>query len=307
MQVSNIREAIGVLGITGRDSGDEIHACCPLHSERRPSFYINAETGLWKCHAGCGGGNLYQLAEKLTGSSTKARRMLSFYSPRKLRTISTPADLDIVDEDAWRAITREPPAEQLRSRGIGERIARDLGIRFNPFNPLPGKDQAPGSDPCWMIPMRSPEDYGLIGWQAKGTVSGDAMTTGKKNMTLFGIELGGIVATFGTSVGKRQKELLIEMGTLIVVESPLDVAVLRTAGIMPGAFIIAFDNDGPGRKATATLARARDIPNRFVFNYSRTPEAKDPGDMTPDQNLWAVENAIPAAKWLTENADKATA
>ena len=40
---------------TGR--GSEVSALCPFHEDRHPSFSVNMETGLWCCHAGCGGGN----------------------------------------------------------------------------------------------------------------------------------------------------------------------------------------------------------------------------------------------------------
>lgn len=43
----------------------ELSGCCPFHDDRRASFSANIETGLWKCHAGCGGGNARQFAERL--------------------------------------------------------------------------------------------------------------------------------------------------------------------------------------------------------------------------------------------------
>lgn len=38
-----------------KSSGDQLYACCPLHSEKTPSFTVNEETGEWYCH-GCGKG-----------------------------------------------------------------------------------------------------------------------------------------------------------------------------------------------------------------------------------------------------------
>lgn len=40
-------------------------AKCPLHDDRSPSFSVSEEKGLWYCHAGCGGGDVYTLVEKL--------------------------------------------------------------------------------------------------------------------------------------------------------------------------------------------------------------------------------------------------
>ena len=45
--------------------GDEGLSLCPLHDDTKPSFSPNRGTGLWYCHSGCGGGNVYQLAVAL--------------------------------------------------------------------------------------------------------------------------------------------------------------------------------------------------------------------------------------------------
>ena len=39
----------------------QVYTHCPLHIDTRQSFSINLEKGLWKCHAGCGSGNILQL------------------------------------------------------------------------------------------------------------------------------------------------------------------------------------------------------------------------------------------------------
>lgn len=39
--------------------GNELVAKCPFHDDTTPSFSINSETGLWRCHAGCGGGSVF--------------------------------------------------------------------------------------------------------------------------------------------------------------------------------------------------------------------------------------------------------
>jgi len=40
-----------------RTNDRQAEALCPLHEDNHPSFSINLEQGLWKCHAGCGEGN----------------------------------------------------------------------------------------------------------------------------------------------------------------------------------------------------------------------------------------------------------
>jgi len=55
-----------LLGRTLRpNSKGQVYAFCPLHNDNRQSLSINLEKGLWKCHAGCGQGNVFQLARRL--------------------------------------------------------------------------------------------------------------------------------------------------------------------------------------------------------------------------------------------------
>ncbi len=44
-------------------------ALCPLHDDSSPSFSYDLEKGLWKCHAGCGAGDVYTFVELIEGCS----------------------------------------------------------------------------------------------------------------------------------------------------------------------------------------------------------------------------------------------
>lgn len=37
---------------------------CPFHEDRSPSFSVDDAKGVWNCHAGCGGGNVYHFLMK---------------------------------------------------------------------------------------------------------------------------------------------------------------------------------------------------------------------------------------------------
>ena len=50
---------------------DKMHACCPFHQERNPSFWFNTKNGLWKCETGCGGGNATTFLAKIRNIDTK--------------------------------------------------------------------------------------------------------------------------------------------------------------------------------------------------------------------------------------------
>lgn len=47
------------------DENGQGHGSCPFHNDNNPSFSAKEVTGLWKCHAGCGEGNIWQFIEKL--------------------------------------------------------------------------------------------------------------------------------------------------------------------------------------------------------------------------------------------------
>lgn len=54
-----VLEKYGVTLVRGRV------ARCPLHDDRAPSLSVSEDKGLWYCHAGCGGGDVYTLVEKM--------------------------------------------------------------------------------------------------------------------------------------------------------------------------------------------------------------------------------------------------
>jgi putative DNA primase/helicase len=55
-----IREVYAKYGIClDPDARGECRVRCPFHDDRNPSLSIKAATGLWCCHAGCGGGSVF--------------------------------------------------------------------------------------------------------------------------------------------------------------------------------------------------------------------------------------------------------
>jgi 5S rRNA maturation endonuclease (ribonuclease M5) len=47
----------------------ELSLRCPFHDDGTPSLSFNVEKGVWKCHAGCGGGGLVDFEQKLNGGT----------------------------------------------------------------------------------------------------------------------------------------------------------------------------------------------------------------------------------------------
>lgn len=46
---------------------DQRSARCPFHEDKSASMSVNVATGLWHCHAGCGGGSVIDLVSKFDG------------------------------------------------------------------------------------------------------------------------------------------------------------------------------------------------------------------------------------------------
>lgn len=49
--------------------GQWADAVCPFHEDKQASLSVNTNHGGWKCHAGCGSGDLLSFHERLTGQS----------------------------------------------------------------------------------------------------------------------------------------------------------------------------------------------------------------------------------------------
>lgn len=129
--------------------GPEFLCQCPFHADKSPSFSANVERGLWKCHSGCGGGDLVDLVarhwridpksdfpklveqiEAATGASLDSKpkgkppSRLTYPQPNREE-----GDNDYWgDPRGWAALVadaakRPPPAEFLAARGISPEVA----------------------------------------------------------------------------------------------------------------------------------------------------------------------------------------
>jgi hypothetical protein len=292
--------ALGIDYIDRRHDHDyrptQYMARCPFpdHRDRRPSFSIQSESGLWFCF-GCGrGGNLAQLVTKITRAPKfLAERWLSYVVYEPCRPYRPEPEFSYRDE-AWYARTfPSPPAWALDERGIDRAVADELGIRWY------------DEDDCWILPIRHPDDFKLIGWQVKaqGRKFIKTLEGTPKGMTLFGIELllqpgtpaivvedaldaavimsatdyGGVVATFGVSISDEQLRLLATRASEI---------------------LIAFDNDEAGAQGLARIRDSKHMTGKrlFEFNYFDVAwKSKDPGEMSDAQ----IKRAIRQAKTIS--------
>jgi len=186
--------------------------------------------------------------------------------------------------EARLAVYDAPPEKELRKRFISAETAKHHGVLWDKTNE------------AWIVPIRDPNDYSLWGWQekgARGRFFRNQPQGVKKSKTVFGVEV-------------------MSTETLIVVESPLDVPRLATAGI-EGAIstygaiisedqvkimrrakkvIAAFDKDDAGIHANESIrvfARKYGIELAY-FNYTGI-DVKDPGDMTEHEIHQGINTA----------------
>ena len=283
--------------------GSELWALCPGHLDRvgrvdsHPSWSINAETGVSSCFS-CGykASLSHLVADRLSLSPDDAKRWLTQTIQvdfealnRRLEDIkeahANPFRLVPMSE-ARLAVYVDPPTDALDARNLTLDACREHTVRWNP------------KSESWIIPIREPGSNKLLGWQEKGqyTRSFRNRPAGvKKAQCLFGLER-------------------YTGGRMILVESPLDAAIITTMGpgvgcgvspygarvsreqfaLLRGAdqLIVALDNDLAGIKASREVWQtARDQGFEcWFFDYSGTT-AKDIGDMTAGEVLLGIANA----------------
>jgi hypothetical protein len=226
----DIETALAELEISFDVRNNEALALCPMHkartgsSDNSPSWWINLETGAHMCFSCHYKGSILQLICDIKGFHTDtwgvheydyeaAKAWLANISeitpeklamalaniPRQHESYVKPLEMS----EARLAVFVAPPQEQLDQRKITHEAAQDYEILWDE------------KKECWVLPLRNPQTGKLLGWQEKGTVTRSFFNrpTGlKKSSTLFGYP------TLGD-------------GDVVVVESPLDCARLRSAGV----------------------------------------------------------------------------
>jgi Toprim-like len=259
--------------------GSEANAICPVHEQRtgkvdhKPSFYFNIDSGLCYCFS-CGyRANHYILWRDIKGEDLEVDEVIPEEEQIKLlrakfekiepRSFTLPTIMDEADLNGF-----DWPSPEMRiTRGISPEVIEELEIH--------------ASGDAWIIPIRHIITGVLMGIQIKdGKFVRNAPIGVRKGLSLFGLD----------------RELDPDK-PVVVVESPLDVAVCLTHGVQAVAtyganvtadqqlaimrfpeVVLAFDNDTAGRDATKELERflaSRVVPFRTV----EWPEGmKDPGD-----------------------------
>ena len=277
--------------------GDEIQGFCPAHKERtgkedrNPSWWINSDTGQHICFS-CGfKGGIYSLisyVEQIEFDKAKdwfdsSENLMSRFTRVTEDRKPKLEDVSYVTESMLHAFV-DPPQEALDSRGLTINAARAYELMWD------------ARKKNWIMPIRDPITHKLMGWQEKGydrRYFNNQPAKVKKSLSLFGY-----------------REYVT--GTMVVVESPLDVVRLASVGITGGVstygalvssaqfnllrgadrLIFALDNDSAGQSSSKNLLdMCRETwKEALFFNYSQT-DMKDIGAMSKVEIEFGLENA----------------
>lgn len=324
----DLESAMAELGIDiYRSTDDEVTAYCPGHlervgrEERHPSWSVNRTTGLHNCYS-CGFSGtfidlvMYKLFPNDTFRAARWIRQFGLNLARASDLVSwaerestTEAPVQLVPETRL-AMYADVPDWALEARLMTRESVDHYGIRWD--------DKAE----AWIIPVRRPEGD-LAGWQKKWQKRRRFMNEPKdmvKSECLFGLDV--------FPVGEPA----------VMLESPLDVARLHSAGFEGGLstygaawsriqlqliasvtdeLVCALDDDKDGRLHAEELrvgkwergkmvqpGAPRGMHLRF-FNYEGTG-AKDIGDMNTDQIVRGLYEAVHStvARLGTEKQDR---
>lgn len=296
MTIEDMEDLLDRLGIeVMRINGFEIQGHCPAHIQRtgkedvNPSWWINADTGAHFCFSCHFKGSVTSLIEYVQGIDYESAKSwidtgVDLGKALDKATKKEPVFKEVQDlSEANLAAFVEPPEEVLRSRGITSNAARYYGVLWDP------------NKNCWITPIRDPLSGKLWGWQEKGAnrYFRNYPTGVNKSLSLFG---------YGQYQG----------GTMVVVESPLDVARMASVGLLGGistfgsavsktqinlirgaeAIVVAMDNDEAGRgssKAILDWSIRLGFEVRF-FDYSGI-DVKDIGAMSKAEIYQGLEKA----------------
>lgn len=288
----DIPGALSRLGIDYVIHDNEAQARCPAHTDTHPSWSCNLDSGIHNCFSCEFRGTFVKLVRHMRGCTWAQAE--AWCREQRIQDLIEYAPDEAPKKNRVRKIRESdlalfgpPPADALRSRRISASAAGELGILWD------------YSRQRWIIPIRDPYTGKLWGWQEKND---HAFRNRPRN-----------VAKSGTLFGFRPDERVCP----VLLESPLDVARLLSAGIRGGVSsfgvhvsdvqlrlllevgdgcILALDNDRAGLVESDSIRRSFFAMRLSFFNYGDS-QAKDPGEMTDEQIRWGIEHALGRGEW----------
>lgn len=309
--------------VTLKKRGREYVGLCPFHSEKTPSFSLNAEKQLWHCY-GCGaGGDLFKFVERYENIDfSAAKHMLAQRAGIELKQ-SPDARRRRSEREAIyeaNAVAQAYFASALRSerdaqdyllkRGVKPETAERFGIGYAPDS----WDGAVGALKKANVDFVLAERAGLL----RARPQGDGYYDFFRNRLMFPVYnlTGEVIAFGGRALGEETpkyintpstpaytkgrhvyalnlaRRVAAADGTLVVVEGYLDAIVLHQAG---------FANTVASLGTAFTPEQAREL-RRVASNLYLCFDGDEAGqaatarsiDMLVDEGLTVVVVALPS-------------
>lgn len=266
----------------------EFVGLCPLHGDRRPSFYVNARKNLFYCH-GCGqGGDLIRFVEL---SQRLSFRQTIAYLQQQIAPVDPRGVLEKTAAFYQLQLHRHPEATRyLQQRGLRDpSLIEELGIGYAPGGNLHRHLAAQGYSFDLLL------ETGLINHRGD-----DAFC---RRVIFPCRQYGGIVNLYGRSVGAafphrllpRSKgglfawESVRHCDTVILVEGLFDLAVLWQSGFRNTTCALGT------HLTPAQLDQLSDPPARPVFIVLDQDE-NQAGRQAAQQLAHSLENAAVTAR-----------
>lgn len=151
--IDELRTRLDILEVVGQyvrlqKAGHEYRGICPFHDEKTPSFFVNADKGVWFCRGACGiGGDVFKFvmqAEKL--EFMEAAELLAGKLGLTLASKGRPSETkqrervielcqrvaEVYQRSLLTAPGGEVAREYLRGRGLSEEILRRFRLGYAP-------------------------------------------------------------------------------------------------------------------------------------------------------------------------------
>ena len=214
-----------------KKNGNVYMGCCPLHADKTPSFAVHQDM-LWYCHSGCGGGNIFQLVQKMDNCDFKAavekvKKELGTWSEAKtvvdsvFKPVAEPKTYKTIPLSAWEKLEDNltNSGEALdwlnRERGIGPGTAQRLHLGFvKNIGNLAGEAGA---------------DIADNGWIAFPSIDGDKVVS-VKYRSIIRKKPGGFARQPGMATAMWNTETIDPFEPAYVTEGEFDACVLEAAG-----------------------------------------------------------------------------
>jgi len=243
-----------------RVDGDEIACLCPVHEDKKPSFFFNYKSEKFNCFVGClKGRGIHQLAFQL-------KKTLDVDSPTPLaRHVRIEKKCNIPHIPNLSIALGNPGELYLTSRGL----TRESIVKWNLLY-WPEEDAV-------IIPI---EDVGYI----KRCISE------KKYFTLPGTRVGSILFGLSHFNSLRGSAILVEgsfdciamhqMGfdnTLAILHSDLTWIQYKILQGITSKIYIMLDGDNAGQEASKKIRKM--LSSNFIVKVVNLPAGKDPDNL----------------------------